>query len=62
MVKIKKNVLKSFRHVERTSGGRKVKNIYGARVRGNRDRGRSRLALEISVSVYKNELHAVYSI
>ena len=48
IMRMKKNVLCWFRHVERTSDERMAKKIYCGKVSGKRDRGRYRLTLVFS--------------
>ena len=56
-VRIKKNMLRWFGHVERMSDERMAKNIYDGKVSGKRDRGRPRLTFENTVSKILEEGH-----
>ena len=56
-VRMKKNVLSWFGHVERMSDEIMRKKIYDGKVSGKRDRGRPRLTFENTVSKILEEGH-----
>ena len=56
-VRMKKNVLSWFGHVERMSDERMAKKIYDEKVTGKRVRGRPRLIFENTVSKILEECH-----
>ena len=56
-MRMKKNVLSWFGHVERMSDERMAKQIYDGKVSGKRGRGRPRLTFENTVSKILEEGH-----
>ena len=56
-VRMKKNALSWFGHVERMSDERMAKNVYDGRVTGKRGRGTPRLTFENIVSKILEEGH-----
>ena len=56
-VRMKKNVLSWFGHMERMSDERMAKNIYDGKVSGKRDRREPRLTFENTVSKIPEEGH-----
>ena len=58
-VRMKKNVLSWFGHVERMRDGRIAKKIYDGKVSGKRDRGRPRLTFENTVRRRKRYVETV---
>ena len=56
-IRMMKNVLSWFGHVERMSDERMVKKIYDGKVSGKRNRGRPRLTFEYTISKILEEGH-----
>lgn len=60
-LRMKKKVIKLFRHIDRVSGKRiaiRSDQIYGARVTGKRNRGKLQLTFEDTVLMILKEGHA----
>ena len=57
MVRMKKNVLSWFGHIERTGGERMAKKVHDGKGSGKRDKGRPPLPFENTISKILEEGH-----